>query len=100
MTASSRWARSASTCLGLASTRAPAAETREVLMPEGCAYLIQRTLFQELGRFDAEFFMFADEYDLSWRVWILRPSGRGGALGEAAPSWRGPGQPRRRRRDR
>jgi len=55
---------------GLASTRAGAAETRAVLMPEGCAYLIRRDLFQALGRFDAEFFMFADEMDLSWRVWI------------------------------
>ena len=55
---------------GLASTRAFAAETREVLMPEGCAYLIRRELFRELGRFDPEFFMFADELDLSWRVWI------------------------------
>jgi GT2 family glycosyltransferase len=55
---------------GLSSTRAFAADTREVLMPEGCAYLIQRELFHELGRFDPEFFMFADEFDLSWRVWI------------------------------
>jgi GT2 family glycosyltransferase len=55
---------------GLASTRAYATQTREVLMPEGCAYLIQRELFQALGRFDPEFFMFADEFDLSWRVWI------------------------------
>ena len=55
---------------GLASTRAFASETREVLMPEGCAYLVGRELFQELGRFDTEFFMFADELDLSWRVWI------------------------------
>ena len=55
---------------GLASTRACAAQTRAVLMPEGCAYLIERGLFQELGRFDPEFFMFADELDLSWRVWI------------------------------
>jgi GT2 family glycosyltransferase len=55
---------------GLASTRAFAPETREVLMPEGCAYLVRRELFQELGRFDTEFFMFADELDLSWRVWI------------------------------
>jgi GT2 family glycosyltransferase len=55
---------------GLASTRAVAAETREVLMPEGCAYLIQRKLFEELGQFDPDFFMFADEMDLSWRVWI------------------------------
>jgi GT2 family glycosyltransferase len=55
---------------GLASTRAFAAETREVLMPEGCAYLIRRELFHELGRFDPDFFMFADEFDLSWRIWI------------------------------
>ena len=55
---------------GLASTRGCATQTRPVLMPEGCAYLIERELFQELGRFDAEFFMFADEFDLSWRVWI------------------------------
>jgi GT2 family glycosyltransferase len=55
---------------GLASTRAFATETREVLMPEGCAYLIQRKLFEELGRFDPEFFMYSDELDLSWRVWI------------------------------
>ena len=55
---------------GLASTRVSATQTRQVLMPEGCAYLIQRELFQELGRFDSVFFMFADELDLSWRVWI------------------------------
>lgn len=55
---------------GLASTRGYSVETRQVLMPEGCAYLIRRDLFLELGRFDPEFFMFADEFDLSWRVWI------------------------------
>ena len=55
---------------GLASTRAHATQTRPVLMPEGCAYLIERELFQALGRFDPEFFMFVDEYDLSWRLWI------------------------------
>ena len=55
---------------GLASTRAQAAKTRPVLMPEGCAYLIRRDLFQTLGEFDREFFMYADELDLSWRVWI------------------------------
>lgn len=55
---------------GLSSTRLPATKTREVLMPEGCAYLIESKLFTELGGFDPEFFMFADELDLSWRVWI------------------------------
>jgi GT2 family glycosyltransferase len=54
---------------GLASTRAHVSQTRPVLMPEGCAYLIERELFRKLGSFDSEFFMFADEFDLSWRVW-------------------------------
>jgi N-acetylglucosaminyl-diphospho-decaprenol L-rhamnosyltransferase len=55
---------------GLACTRAADSRTRDVLMPEGCAYLIRRELFEQLGAFDPVFFMFADEYDLSWRVWI------------------------------
>jgi GT2 family glycosyltransferase len=55
---------------GLVSTRASSAQPREVLMPEGCAYFIERKLFEQLGGFDPEFFMFAEECDLSWRVWI------------------------------
>jgi GT2 family glycosyltransferase len=55
---------------GLPSTRTSETATREVFMPEGCAYLIERKLFNDLGRFDAEFFMYQDEYDLSWRVWM------------------------------
>ncbi len=55
---------------GLASRHAPFDVVREVLMPEGCAYLIDRRLFESLGKFDPTFFMFADELDLSWRVWI------------------------------
>ena len=55
---------------GLPSTRCYHSDLREVLMPEGSAYLIERALFQELGGFDPEFFMYADEFDLSWRVWV------------------------------
>ncbi len=55
---------------GLSSTRLPHLDTREVLMPEGCAYLIRRRLFEQLGGFDTQFFMYADEMDLSWRVWL------------------------------
>ena len=55
---------------GLSSTRLLHADTRPVLMPEGCSYLIRRELFEKIGGFDAEFFMFGDEMDLSWRVWI------------------------------
>lgn len=55
---------------GFTSTRRQHAETREVFMPEGCSFLIERDLFLKLGGFDPEFFMFAEEYDLAWRVWL------------------------------
>ncbi len=55
---------------GLVSTRLPFTETREILMPEGCSCLIERELFEKLGGFDPVFFMYADELDLSWRVWL------------------------------
>ena len=41
-----------------------------VLMPEGCAYLVLRETFKKLGGFDENFFMYADELDLSWRIWL------------------------------
>lgn len=55
---------------GLSTARFPHADTREVFMPEGCAYLIRREWFEKLGGLDSEFFMFADELDLSWRLWV------------------------------
>ena len=42
----------------------------ELFMPPGCSFLIERKLFDQCGRFDKELFMYADELDLSWRVWI------------------------------
>jgi len=54
---------------GLATARFPHADTRKVFMPEGCSYLIRHEWFEKLGGFDAEFFMFVDEFDLSWRLW-------------------------------
>jgi GT2 family glycosyltransferase len=55
---------------GLSTNRLPFENTEEVFMPEGCAYLIARDVFQKLGGFDPELFMFSDELDLSWRLWI------------------------------
>lgn len=55
---------------GLPSTRRPQSAIRDILMPEGCSYLIKREVFEHLGGFDRELFMYADELDLSWRVWI------------------------------
>ena len=44
--------------------------TCDMFVAGGCSYLIERKLFEILGGFDSRFFMYADEYDLSWRVWI------------------------------
>jgi GT2 family glycosyltransferase len=59
---------------GLPSFKIPPEETREMFMPPGCSYLIRRTLFERIGEFDPSFFMYADELDLSWRVWIAGES--------------------------
>lgn len=55
---------------GLGSTRQFHTDTREVFMPEGCSYLIARSWFERLGGFDPILFMYSDELDLSWRVWL------------------------------
>jgi len=83
---------------GLPSTRLPHAGTREVLMPEGCAYLIERELFLQLGAYDAEFYMYSDELDLSFRVWLAGhravavPAARVHHRGAAQVNPRGGGQ--------
>ncbi|MBI2948473.1 MAG: glycosyltransferase family 2 protein [Verrucomicrobia bacterium] len=43
---------------------------RELFMPPGCCFLIERELFDRIGGFDKALFMYADELDLSWRLWI------------------------------
>ena len=55
---------------GLTSTRDPFASTQDVFMPEGCSYLIQRQVFELLGGFDPVLYMYSDELDLSWRLWV------------------------------
>ena len=55
---------------GLSSTRRQFADTREIFMPEGCSWLVERKLFEALGGFDPEFFMYSDEYEFSFRLWI------------------------------
>ena len=55
---------------------------QEVLVANGPALLVERTLFEKVGGFDDTFFMYAEEYDLCWRIWlagsrvILVPSAR------------------------
>ncbi len=55
---------------GLPSSSMPATATREIFIPGGCSYLIRRDVFNAVGEFDAEFFIYSDDSDLSWRVWI------------------------------
>lgn len=55
---------------GLATDRQPHPAGHPVFMPEGCAYFIRRDAFERLGGFDPEFFMYVDEFDLSWRAWV------------------------------
>jgi GT2 family glycosyltransferase len=45
-------------------------EVCELFMPPGCSYLVEAKLFREIGGFDKEIFLYADELDLSWRIWL------------------------------
>lgn len=55
---------------GLLSGGEPGTDAHEVFVVGGCSYLIERELFHALGGFDPVFFMYVDEFDLSWRLWI------------------------------
>jgi GT2 family glycosyltransferase len=48
----------------------PPADAIRIFTAYGCAFFIQRDFFKKIGGFDAQFLMYADETDLSWRVWI------------------------------
>lgn len=39
-----------------------------IFAPPGCALLVKREVFQKIAGFDAQFFMYADELDLAWRL--------------------------------
>jgi len=55
---------------GLPASSPPANGLREVFAASGCAYLMTAEIFQKVGGFDREFFMYSEDADLSWRVWI------------------------------
>jgi GT2 family glycosyltransferase len=55
---------------GLPSPSAIATETREIFIAGGCSYLIRADVFNQIGMFDAEYFIYSDDADLSWRTWI------------------------------
>ncbi len=80
---------------GLISGCANSSNRREVFIAAGCSLLMEADLFRRLGGFDSEFFMYADEYDLCWRVWsagykvVWVPSARLHHRGAAAVNPRG-----------
>jgi GT2 family glycosyltransferase len=55
---------------GLPSFRIPPKTTEHLFMPPGCSYLIRRDLYVQFGGLDPAIFMYADEWDLSWKVWL------------------------------
>ena len=55
---------------GLPSSSRPVTATREIFIPGGCSYLIRTDVFMQVGLFDGDFFIYSDDSDLSWRVWI------------------------------
>lgn len=55
---------------GLPSPSYPQSQSREVFIAGGCAYLIEREFFERIGAFDEALYFYAEEVDLSWRLWI------------------------------
>lgn len=43
---------------------------KKVFYVEGSALMIRRGLFRKLGGFDPKYFMFHEDIDLAWRVWL------------------------------
>jgi GT2 family glycosyltransferase len=80
---------------GLLSSKIGRLERGEIFVADGACLLIEREWFRKLGGFDDRFFMYADEYDLCWRLWaaggrvILAPSAQVHHRGAAAVNPRG-----------
>jgi GT2 family glycosyltransferase len=46
------------------------AQVSELFMPPGCSLIVEAQLFRDIGGFDKEIFLYGDELDLCWRIWI------------------------------
>lgn len=44
--------------------------SRKIFYVEGSALMIKKKLFKNLGGFDPKYFMFHEDIDLAWRVWL------------------------------
>lgn len=45
-------------------------KSREVFYAKGAALLIRKQLFIKVGKFDEDFFLWRDEVDICWRIWL------------------------------
>ncbi|MDK3256146.1 glycosyltransferase [Blastococcus capsensis] len=45
-------------------------EARDVLFGTGSALVVRRSAFEEIGGFDERYFMFFEDVDLGWRLWL------------------------------
>lgn len=43
-------------------------EPKEIFSPKGACMLVKRAAFERVGGFDADFFAYAEETDLAWRI--------------------------------
>jgi GT2 family glycosyltransferase len=55
---------------GLISHMGPVKKTTEIFAACGCSLLVRTEMFRKIGGFPPELLIYADETDLSWRVWI------------------------------
>ncbi len=46
-------------------------EARDILFASGAAMVMRRETFQHVGGFDERYFMFFEDVDLGWRLWLL-----------------------------
>ncbi len=44
---------------------------KKIFYIEGSALMIRKELFKKIGGFDPKYFMFHEDIDLAWRVWLL-----------------------------
>jgi GT2 family glycosyltransferase/glycosyltransferase involved in cell wall biosynthesis len=45
-------------------------DPRDVLFGTGSALVVRRSAFEEIGGFDERYFMFFEDVDLGWRLWL------------------------------
>lgn len=49
---------------------APQPAYRDVLFPTAAAMVMRRSSFEQVGGFDPQYFMYHEDVDLGWRVWL------------------------------